>query len=90
MLGAAGVALSAVSAVIPGMSGAENLGHAAQILRYGQSLAGMGLALGPKVGAVLASPKGKRKAGGGCPRSGGGRIFDFLYDAWRRGRRRKR
>lgn len=62
MLGAAGVALSAVSAVIPGMSGAENLGHAAQILRYGQSLAGMGLALGPKVGAVLASPKGKRKA----------------------------
>lgn len=62
MLGAAGVALSAVSVVIPGMSGAENLGHAAQILRYGQSLAGMGLALGPKVGAVLASPKGKRKA----------------------------
>lgn len=62
MLGAARVALSAVSAVIPGMSGAENLGHAAQILRYGQSLAGMGLALGPKVGAVLASPKGKRKA----------------------------
>ncbi len=62
LLGASAVALSAVSAVIPGMSGAENLGHAAKILSYGRSLAGMGLALGPKIGAVLKSPKGQRKA----------------------------
>lgn len=62
LFGASAVALSAVSAVIPGMSGAENLGQVAQIMRYGQSLAGMGLALGPKIGAVLKSPKGQRKA----------------------------
>lgn len=62
LFGASAVALSAVSAVIPGMSGAETLGKAAQIMRYGQSLAGMGLALGPKIGAVLKSPKGQRKA----------------------------